>query len=135
MNNLDSENCVFCKDLGDRLVDECDLTITFRDKFPVSQGHTLIVPKRHVPNYFEITEDEITAMGKAIQKAKGQIDEEFGPDGYNIGMNCCEAGGQTVPHLHAHIIPRYIGDVDDPRGGVRWVLKEKANYWDPKPDE
>jgi len=100
-----------------------------RDGFPVSPGHTLVIPKRHVATFFDITEEEQMAIGRAIQKAKIVLDQEFTPDGYNIGINNGEAAGQTVFHLHLHLIPRYEGDCEDPRGGVRWVLPEKAVYW------
>ncbi|MBT6327665.1 MAG: HIT family protein, partial [Candidatus Thioglobus sp.] len=89
-------------------------------------------PKRHFATYFEATEDEMLAIGKAVQNAKQILDEEFSPDGYNIGINNGLAAGQSVMHLHVHLIPRYKGDVEDPKGGVRWILKDKANYWDDK---
>ncbi len=72
------------------------------------------------------------AIGKAIQKAKVILDKEFAPDGYNIGINVGETAGQSVHHLHVHVMPRYKGDVEDPRGGVRWILWNKANYWKDK---
>ncbi|MBT3447646.1 MAG: HIT family protein, partial [Candidatus Thioglobus sp.] len=87
-------------------------------------------PKRHFATYFEATEDEMLAIGKAVQNAKQILDEEFSPDGYNIGINNGLTAGQSVMHLHVHLIPRYKGDVEDPKGGVRWILKDKANYWD-----
>ena len=91
-----------------------------------------LLPKRHFGSFFEATEDELLAIGKAVQKAKVTLDKEFSPDGYNIGINVGEAAGQSVQHLHVHIMPRYKGDVEDPRGGVRWILRNKANYHDLK---
>lgn len=127
-----SENCLFCQLREERIISQCDLTITFLDSYPVSPGHALIVPKRHVATYFEVTECEQIAIAKAIQVAKIIIDKEFSPDAYNIGVNNGEAAGQSIKHLHVHLIPRYAGDVDNPKGGVRWVLANQANYWDDK---
>ncbi len=125
-------DCLFCKLREERIIGECELTITFLDTYPASPGHTLIVPKRHVATYFDITEAEQNALSKAIQKAKLVLDEEFSPDAYNIGINNGEAAGQSIKHLHIHLIPRYTGDVENPKGGVRWVIANKANYWDDK---
>jgi diadenosine tetraphosphate (Ap4A) HIT family hydrolase len=108
---------------------EDDLSVTYKDGFPVSLGHTIILPKRHVATLFEATGDEQVALLKALSKAKELLDKAHCPDGYNIGINHGEAGGQTITHLHIHLIPRYSGDQHDPRGGVRWVLPEKAKYW------
>ena len=131
MNKMIKE-CIFCELRDERVIGECEFTKTFIDSYPASPGHTLIVPKRHFATYSEATEDEMLAIGKAIQNAKQILDEEFSPDGYNIGINNGEAAGQSVMHLHVHLIPRYKGDVEDPKGGVRWILKDKANYWDSK---
>ncbi len=127
-----SQTCIFCKLRDERVIGECEHTITFIDTYPASPGHTLVIPKRHFATYFEATEDELLAIGKAVQKAKGILDKEFQPDAYNIGINNGEAAGQSVKHLHVHIIPRYKGDVENPKGGVRWILKDRANYWDAK---
>ncbi len=127
-----SDKCIFCKLRDERVILECEYTITFIDTYPASPGHTLVIPKRHFATYFEATENEILAVGRAIQKAKKILDDEYSPDAYNIGINNGEAAGQSVKHLHVHIIPRYKGDVKDPKGGVRWILKDKANYWDDK---
>ncbi|KAA0446012.1 MAG: HIT family protein [Candidatus Thioglobus sp.] len=127
-----SKDCIFCKLKNERIIGECELTKSFIDSYPASAGHTLIVPKRHFANYFEATDDELLALGKAVQNAKKILDQEFAPDAYNIGINNGKPAGQSVMHLHIHLIPRYIGDVENPKGGVRWVLKNKANYWDEK---
>lgn len=124
-----NKDCIFCELAKDRIIDECNLTTTFRDGFPISTGHTLIIPKRHVATFFDLTQEEQAAVNKAIQKSKKNLDNEFSPDGYNIGMNNGEAAGQTVFHLHVHLIPRYSGDVENPKGGVRWVIADKADYW------
>ncbi len=121
--------CPFCHRDPARVLAEDDLTVLYKDGFPVSPGHTLIIPKRHVATLFEATESELQALLKALHRAKTILDEMHHPDGYNIGINHGEAGGQTVFHLHIHLIPRYEGDREDPKGGVRWVLPEKARYW------
>ena len=100
-----------------------------RDGFPVTPGHSLIIPKRHISSFFDTTPDERDALLSLLDQAKQLAAEEFKPDGYNIGINDGAAAGQTVPHLHIHLIPRYAGDLDDPRGGVRWVIPDKADYW------
>jgi len=125
-------DCIFCTFREERILSECEHTITFIDTYPATPGHTLIVPKRHFASFFEATEDELLAIGKAIQKAKVILDEEFSPDAYNIGINVGEAAGQSVDHLHVHVMPRYVGDVEDPKGGLRWILRNKANYWEDK---
>jgi diadenosine tetraphosphate (Ap4A) HIT family hydrolase len=104
--------------------------MTIRDGFPISLGHTLVIPKRHVGSWFEITKDEQSDLFNLLERAKKALQGEFNPDGYNIGINDGPAAGQTVPHLHMHLIPRYKGDQEDPRGGVRWIITEKAKYWE-----
>ena len=104
------------------------LAFAIRDGFPVSPGHTLIVPRRLVATWFEATREEQVAMLELIDAVKAQMDAEFGPDGYNVGINTGAAAGQTVMHLHIHLIPRFHGDVPDPRGGVRHVIPGKGNY-------
>lgn len=102
----------------------------FRDRFPVSPGHTLIVTKRIVPDWFYTSPDEQEDICAMIDSVVYQLEKNLHPkpDGYNIGFNCGAAAGQTVMHLHVHVIPRYHGDVEDPRGGVRHVIPSKANY-------
>jgi diadenosine tetraphosphate (Ap4A) HIT family hydrolase len=103
-----------------------------RDAFPVSPGHSLVVLKRHVASYFEVTHEERLALMELLDQARAAAEHEFHPDGYNVGINDGPAAGQTVPHLHVHLVPRFMGDVADPRGGVRWVIPEKADYWSPR---
>ena len=100
-----------------------------RDAHPVSPGHSLVIPKRHIGSWFEATSEEVSAMLELLEDGKTMLDASHHPDGYNIGINDGLAAGQTVPHLHMHLIPRFTGDVPDPRGGVRWVIAEKARYW------
>lgn len=126
---MSEKDCPFCTLTDDRIISESDYTITTRDGFPVSEGHTLIIPKRHVQSFFELQAIEKAAVLQALDVAKEALDKEFSPDGYNIGINDGETAGQTVMHLHVHLIPRYRGDTPDPRGGVRWIFPEKAKYW------
>ncbi|MEO1890073.1 MAG: HIT domain-containing protein, partial [Candidatus Thioglobus sp.] len=98
-----SDNCIFCKLRDERVIYECEHTKAFIDTYPASPGHTLIIPKRHFATYFEATDDEILAIGKALKAAKKILDKEFSPDAYNIGVNNGEAAGQSVMHLHVHL--------------------------------
>ena len=100
-----------------------------RDAFPISPGHKLIISKRHVGSFFDLSSDEREDLMSLLASAKANVEAEFKPDGYNIGINDGPAAGQTVPHLHIHLIPRYKGDLPDPRGGVRWIIPDKADYW------
>jgi len=124
-----SATCPFCSLPAERLVDAGELAVVIRDGFPVSKGHSLVIPRRHVASWFDVTREEQLALLDLLARARRQIDEEFHPDGYNIGINDGPAAGQTVRHLHIHLIPRYAGDTEDPRGGVRWVFPHKAAYW------
>ena len=121
--------CPFCNLEHDRIIDETSSWFVVRDGFPVSAGHTLIIPKRHVSTFFELDKQEFDELYDLINKEKHALDNEYQPAGYNIGVNNGEAAGQTVFHLHIHLIPRYEGDREDPRGGVRWILPDKADYW------
>ncbi|WP_295002492.1 HIT family protein [uncultured Dechloromonas sp.] len=121
--------CPFCTLPPERIVEENDHAVWIYDGFPVSPGHCLIIPKRHVGSFFEVSAEERIAMLALLDKAKVVIEEKYQPDAFNIGINDGAAAGQTVPHLHLHLIPRYEGDVPDARGGVRWVIPEKADYW------
>lgn len=121
--------CPFCTLPSVRIADENELAVWLYDGFPVSPGHSLIIPKRHVGSFFDASHEERLAIFELLGKAQTVVEREFRPDGYNIGINDGHAAGQTVPHLHIHLIPRYTGDVADPRGGVRWVIPEKADYW------
>ena len=111
----------------ERLI-ENDIGFVISDGFPVSEGHCLIVPHRVYSNYFDSTPEEIIGLQTLVVETKTLIDKRFNPDGYNVGINCGEMGGQTVPHVHIHLIPRYGGDVVDPRGGVRGVIPSRREY-------
>ena len=121
--------CPFCTIAPEKIVVQNAHTLTIRDTLPVSPGHTLILPKRHISSFFEAQSDEVAALWDALQKARTQLLKEFSPDGFNIGINDGLAAGQTILHLHIHLIPRYKGDMPDPRGGIRWIFPDKAVYW------
>ena len=120
--------CPFCALEPSEILWQDSWVMTIRDTTPVSPGHTLLIPKRHIASLFEASEAEQHALLRALREAKLRLDRELRPDGYNIGINDGEAAGRTIPHLHIHLIPRYRGDREDPRGGVRWIFPEKAVY-------
>ncbi|MGL6069630.1 HIT family protein [Craterilacuibacter sp.] len=121
--------CPFCSLPPSRITAENRHAIWIYDGYPVSAGHSLIIPKRHIGSFFEASDDERQAMLLLLDQAKAAVQQAHQPDAFNIGINDGAAAGQTVPHLHLHLIPRYRGDVEDPRGGVRWVIPHKADYW------
>jgi len=120
--------CLFCNNKEDEIIKETEHALLVRDTYPVSPGHCLIVPRRHIVTYFEATEEENRDFLMLMKYAKKSIDKEHQPDAYNIGCNNGEVAGQSIFHLHIHIIPRYKGDVENPKGGVRWVVPKKATY-------
>ena len=123
------KECFFCKVIENAEFEiENELAIARFDNFPVNKGHMLIIPKRHIKDWWETTEKEKNAIFQLVNETKKIIDQKYSPDGYNIGMNLGEPAGQSIMHLHVHLIPRYIGDVKNPRGGVRGVIPEKQNY-------
>ena len=124
-----TKKCPFCPPKDHEVIETHQLAVAIKDSFPLTRGHTLVVPRRHVASFFELTEEERAAVMKLLDRAKAALDKEYTPDAYNIGINDGAAAGQTVMHLHVHLIPRYKGDTDDPRGGVRWIFPKKAEYW------
>lgn len=124
-----NSQCPFCHLPPERILLSNDVGWVIRDAFPVSPGHTLVIPKRHIGSFFDLTDDERNGLMALLAEAKLGTEAEFAPAGYNIGINDGPAAGQTVPHLHIHLIPRFAGDLPDPRGGVRWVIPDKARYW------
>jgi len=124
--------CFFCDRLaaGDLTV-ENELSAAFLDAFPLTRGHTLVVPRRHEADDFALTGSRADRDVAARQyTVRARVEGELHPDGYNLGVNVGESAGQTVGHVHIHLIPRYPGDVDDPRGGIRWIIPAKAHYWE-----
>lgn len=123
-------DCIFCRPCGGRReLAGNDLAVAILAGFPVSPGHALIVPRRHEPDFFSLTGEEQAAVVALVNPVRAALDQEFRPDGYNLGVNNGKAAGQTILHTHLHVIPRYAGDVAEPRGGIRWVLPETARYW------
>lgn len=124
-------SCPFCNLDDLRVLTANTHALAIHDSFPLSPGHTLIIPKRHIASFFELTKEEQGAMldllAEMRERSRGS---SLVPDGFNIGINDGAAAGQTVMHLHIHLIPRYLGDQVDPRGGVRWIFPDKAAYWD-----
>jgi diadenosine tetraphosphate (Ap4A) HIT family hydrolase len=123
------KDCPFClNNLTSEILLENNFSYAIYDKFPVSKGHILIIPKQHNSNYFDLSLEEQKECLILLNNAKKIIDKEFKPDGYNIGININKDAGQTIWHAHIHLIPRYGGDVEEPRGGVRGVIPSKRNY-------
>ncbi len=127
-----SEDCLFCRFASGQkpaeIIDRFTHCFVMKDSFPVSLGHLLIIPNEHTDNWFTASEEVQTEMMHVLTLMKQRLDKEFHPDGYNVGLNCGKAAGQTVMHLHMHLIPRYLGDIVDPRGGVRGVIPSKQKY-------
>ena len=126
--NTENKPCPFCHISAEQILAENEYCFAFYDIFPVNKGHVLIVPKRHVASYFALSREEMKAMNALMIQMKQHLDNEFHPDGYNIGVNVGETAGQTVFHVHMHLIPRYAGDVENPKGGVRGVIPERQRY-------
>ena len=113
-----------------RIIWESDCAVAFLDNFPVSKGHTLVIPKRVVKSLYDLPVEEQADLWEAVSQTRGILIERYNPDAFNIGVNDGVAAGQTIAHAHIHIIPRHKNDQGDPRGGIRWIFPDKANYWD-----
>lgn len=125
---MTEEDCIFCSiDEQERLI-ENEYCFARWDKYPVNQGHLLIIPFRHFDNYFDATDDELMSISSLMKEAKKMLDQQYQPDGYNVGVNIGIDAGQSINHVHVHLIPRYKGDVERPKGGVRGVIPAKQNY-------
>ena len=130
MANLD---CGFCDRLtGGDFIAASDLAVAILDAFPLSEGNCLLLPRRHEADFLALTPDEQAAIWVLMAPVQRRIEASGVPEGYNIGINVGEAAGQTVAHAHLHMIPRYRGDVPDPREGTRWIIPAKAQYWEPR---
>lgn len=124
-----TNSCPFCTiNPAVEILAETPVALAILDSFPVNPGHTLIIPRRHVASYFEISTDEQNALWQLVNTAKTLLEKRFQPDGFNVGINIGETAGQSVMHVHIHLIPRFTGDVEQPRGGVRGVIPGKQSY-------
>jgi len=124
-----SSDCLFCNIPQERIVLENDLAYAVRDGYPVTEMHSMIIPKRHIQDYFDLTTDELLACDQLIRSLKKEIsNSDSSVNGFNIGMNSGESAGQTIFHCHIHFIPRRTGDVENPRGGVRHIIPGKGDY-------
>ncbi|HYK91341.1 MAG TPA: HIT family protein [Acidobacteriota bacterium] len=123
-------DCPFCRRIAaPQFILENQLALAFPDFYPVSPGDTLIVPRRHVGDFFDLTAEEQASVWTLAAPVRKHIEKDHSPDGYNLGVNVGKAAGQTVAHSHVHVIPRYARDVEDPRGGIRWMIPSKAPHW------
>jgi diadenosine tetraphosphate (Ap4A) HIT family hydrolase len=113
----------------ERILLETETTLAFFDAYPVTEGHTLVIPKRHMASIFELYPKELTMLWAQVATIRRLLVEKYNPDAFNIGVNDGFAAGQTVPHAHIHVVPRRNGDTTDPRGGIRWIMPDKAKYW------
>ena len=121
--------CPFCSPgIHSELIIESELVFAIYDKYPVTPGHALIIPRRHEKDYFGLSAEEQESCWRLLQWVKDIVQQKYKPDGYNIGINNLYAAGQTVSHVHIHLIPRYLGDVERPQGGVRGVIPSKKEY-------
>lgn len=128
-HKITGNGCPFCNIAKEVIIlGKSELVTAILDRFPVSEGHTLIIPNRHVANYFNLTRLEQEAIWEMVNQIKSIIDTRYHPDGYNIGINIGQSAGQTIFHVHIHLIPRYEGDIPNPKGGVRGVIPEKCLY-------
>ena len=127
---MPAENCPLCEVGADRIIAAHQHAIAVADVFPIAAGHTLVIPRRHVTSIFGLDRIEYTQLWNFVFDVRRILAERFLPVAFNIGVNDGMAAGQTVEHAHIHIIPRYDGDVEDPRGGIRWILPQKAKYWE-----
>jgi diadenosine tetraphosphate (Ap4A) HIT family hydrolase len=122
-------DCVYCNQSWQEILFENNSGLVIRDPNPVSPGHSLVLLRRHVASFFNMNFIERDHILDLLDKVRDDVEKKFKPDGFNVGINDGEAAGQSVLHAHIHLIPRYSGDCENPRGGVRWVLPEKADYW------
>ena len=129
MDTMKDDSCRFCTSKpGRQLIVESEFGFAAFDRHPASNGHFLVIPYRHFASYFDIQDDEREDLWTLVAKGKVVVDKEWNPDGYNIGINVGEAAGQSIHHLHIHVIPRYKGDVENPKGGVRGVIPAQKLY-------
>ena len=126
-------DCIFCRIVAGEIPSfklfEDEHTFAFMDINPANEGHALVVPRQHVASIYQLSAEEQNALWTLVANVRNRLSDDLAPQGFNIGLNDGESAGQTILHAHIHIIPRRDGDVNDPRGGVRWIIPEKARYW------
>ncbi len=128
LNQHPLNDCPFCRTDLSQILFGNELAIVVWDAYPVSPGHALIIPRRHITDFFQTTRKERGAISDLLESIKSEIVRRYRPSGFNLGVNVGESAGQTIEHTHMHVIPRYFGDVQDPRGGIRGVIPSKRNY-------
>ena len=126
--------CPLCRALvqSPRLAENAH-AVAIADGYPISRGHSLILSRRHVEDLFDLSAEEAASLWALVPAVRIAIETTHSPAGFNVGVNVGAAAGQTIGHVHVHVIPRYLGDVEDPRGGVRWVIPDRADYWSERP--
>ncbi|MBU4269301.1 HIT family protein [Candidatus Dependentiae bacterium] len=126
---MKNNNCIFCNKNNVQILSESKLAYSIRDKFPVTTGHSLIITKRHVESFFDLTNNEILEINELLKKIKEEIlQEDKTVTGFNVGVNIGLSAGQSVFHVHVHLIPRRLGDIENPKGGVRGIIPNKRDY-------
>jgi len=126
-----TDGCPFCHRiaLGHDLLAESQVCVAIYDLTPLNPGHALVIPRRHEPDFLALSPVESSAIMRMVKVVRNRINRDFRPHGFNLGVNVGVAGGQTIDHAHLHLIPRYLGDIPDPKGGIRWLIPERARYW------
>jgi diadenosine tetraphosphate (Ap4A) HIT family hydrolase len=122
--------CAFCSPAEAKILNRNDHALAILDRYPVTEGHTLVLPRRHVPRFFDLRPEESAALWQLVAEVRGELERNLNADGFNVAINDGPAAGQTVMHCHVHVIPRRLGDAREPRGGIRWVFPDKAPYWE-----
>lgn len=128
-DDSEASPCPFCSGPPDGILDSTDRSLALADAYPVTEGHALVVPRRHVASVFDLDDDERHDLWRLVARVRGSLMERDGVEGCTVGINDGPVAGQTVDHAHVHVIPRRRGDMPDPRGGVRWVIPHRAVYW------
>ena len=124
-----TEQCLFCNKSKQKIIHSSKLVFVVRDSYPVTQYHTLIIPHRHVSNFFDLNDEELSDLNKILKQQRKELlnlDKEI--TGFNVGVNAGKDAGQSIMHCHIHVIPRRKGDIENPRGGVRGVIPSKQKY-------
>jgi diadenosine tetraphosphate (Ap4A) HIT family hydrolase len=128
-NENSDRECPFCRLEPAQVVLANAHALAVRDLYPISLGHSLIIPRHHVTSVFHLSPEELAGIWVMVREVRAHLQAEHRPNAFTIGVNDGTAAGQTICHGHVHVVPRYQGDVPDPRGGIRWVIPEKAPYW------